>query len=98
MEQPARCLVLSQTKHVQAIQSYLFEVYFNIILTPTTRSSWSLSFRFPTNILHAFLFSTRRENLSFVHMGNDHLIMQNADATHFLILSCCHCIPLNTKK
>jgi hypothetical protein len=50
--------ILSQMNPVHTVPSYISKIHFNIVHPPTPWSSqWYLFFGFPTNILHAFLFS-----------------------------------------
>jgi hypothetical protein len=50
--------ILSQINPVHTTPSYLSETHFNIILPPTSRSSFPSGF--PTKILYAFLFALIR--------------------------------------
>lgn len=48
---------LSQMNAVCALTFYSFKTHCIIILSSSLSSKWSLFFRFPTNTLHALLFS-----------------------------------------
>ena len=49
---PPHVLILRQINSVHALSSYFFNIYFNIVLPFTCRSSkWFISLRFPTKTL-----------------------------------------------
>jgi len=61
----------SQTNPFTTFQFYLFNIHFNIILPPTTRSSkMCLSFTFPHQNLYVFLFSPIQETPLILFIQN----------------------------
>jgi hypothetical protein len=61
LKSPPLVPILSHTNSVHTIPSYLSKIHFNILHPPTSRLPNGLfPTGFPTNILHAFLFSPIR--------------------------------------